>query len=110
MLHKDEQSPDNYRLFDYERDILGALNWDEFSFINKAQNLLLNDEKLQRTIARIDYKTDENQQQHLELTEPIHEYMLFDPQTGLDIPFLVRQLIEVIPNPWQSVRILDNIS
>jgi len=107
VLHKDEQSPDNYRLFDYERDILGALDWDKFSFINKAQNLLLNDEKLQRTIARIDYKTDENQQQHLELTEPIHEYMLFDPQTGLDIPFLVRQLIEVIPNPWQSVRILD---
>ena len=29
------------------------------------------------------------------------------PEEGLDIPFLVRQLLDVIPNPWQGVRILE---
>ena len=29
------------------------------------------------------------------------------PEEGLDRPFLVRQLLDVVPNPWQGMRILD---
>ena len=29
------------------------------------------------------------------------------PDEGLDVPFLVRQLLDVIPNPWQGMRILS---
>jgi type III restriction enzyme len=29
------------------------------------------------------------------------------PDEGLDVAFLVRQLLDVIPNPWQGMRILD---
>ncbi len=107
VLHKDLDSKAGYRLFDYERDILGHLDWEGLSFVDKAQDFQLIDQKLKRTIARINYKKTQEQTSLLDFADQIHEEIAFDRQAGLDIAFLVRQLTEVIPNPWQAVRILN---
>lgn len=102
VLHQDESTAEGYRLLDYDRDILGELSWDSFSFL-QAESVNIDEvEKLKRTIARVDIDKqpdDEGLFSH-QLVEEI-------PDEGLDIPFLVRQLLEVIPNAWQGMRILD---
>lgn len=107
VLHRDAGRKDGYRLFDYERDVLGDLDWESLSYLN-SENFQLVDDKLQRTIARIDYKMSKDNQGELDLTEPVHESIEFDPSAGLDISFMVRQLTDVIPNPWQAMRVLTH--
>ena len=98
VLHRDAGYKDGYRLFDYERDVLGDLDWESLSYLN-AENFQLVDDKLKRTIARIDYKMSKDNQGELDLADPVHENIEFDPNAGLDISFMVRQLTDVIPNP-----------
>lgn len=107
VLHRDAGYKDGYRLFDYERDVLGDLDWESLSYLN-ADNFQLVDDKLQRTIARIDYKISKDKQGELDLADPVHENIEFDPNAGLDISFMVRQLTDVIPNPWQAMRVLTH--
>lgn len=107
VLHRDAGYKDGYRLFDYERDVLGDLDWESLSYLN-ADNFQLVDDKLQRTIARIDYKMSKDNQGELDLADPVHENIEFDPSAGLDISFMVRQLTDVIPNPWQAMRVLTH--
>ncbi|WP_027253006.1 DEAD/DEAH box helicase [Photobacterium halotolerans] len=107
VLHRDAGYKDGFRLFDYERDVLGDLDWESLSYLN-AENFQLVDDKLQRTIARIDYKMSKDNQGELDLADPIHENIDFDPSAGLDISFMVRQLTDVIPNPWQAMRVLTH--
>lgn len=107
VLHRDAGYKDGYRLFDYERDVLGDLDWESLSYLN-AENFQLVDDKLKRTIARIDYKMSKDNQGELDLADPVHENIEFDPSAGLDISFMVRQLTDVIPNPWQAMRVLTH--
>jgi len=107
ILHRDERCVDGYRLFDYERDVLECLDWESLSYLN-VENFMLSNEKLQRTIARIDYKTSKNNQGELSLTDPVQKNIEFNMSMRLDISFMVRQLIDVIPNPWQAMRVLTN--
>lgn len=105
VLHKDG-SPAGYRALDYDRDILGELDWECFRFLQAESVNVEADEKLQRTIARIDIdkKGKEGGQTVLDLAQEERQRM---PDEGLDIPFLVRQLLDVVPNPWQGMRILE---
>ncbi|EBO6604302.1 DEAD/DEAH box helicase family protein [Vibrio sp. 818] len=107
VLHRDAGYKVGYRLFDYERDVLGDLDWESLSYLN-AENFQLVDDKLKRTIARIDYKMSKDNQGELDLVDPVHENIEFDPSAGLDISFMVRQLTDVIPNPWQAMRVLTH--
>jgi len=108
VLHRDSGLSDGYRLFDYERDILGDLDWESLAYLS-ADSFKLVDDKLQRTIARIDYKTSkDSEQRELDLADTLHEDIESYGNEGLDVSFLVRQLTEVIPNPWQAVRILTD--
>ncbi|MBC8662982.1 DEAD/DEAH box helicase family protein [Vibrio parahaemolyticus] len=107
VLHRDAGYKVGYRLFDYERDVLGDLDWESLSYLN-AENFQLVDDKLKRTIARIDYKMSKDNQGELDLADPVHENIEFDPSAGLDISFMVRQLTDVIPNPWQAMRVLTH--
>ncbi|EPM4026826.1 DEAD/DEAH box helicase [Salmonella enterica] len=107
VLHRDSGYKVGYRLFDYERDVLGDLDWESLSYLN-AENFQLVDDKLKRTIARIDYKMSKDNQGELDLVDPVHENIEFDPSAGLDISFMVRQLTDVIPNPWQAMRVLTH--
>lgn len=105
VLHRDMTAKGGYRLFDYERDILGSLDWEQLFYLN-ADGFQLVQDKLQRTIARIDYKMSKDNQGELDLSDSVHENIEFDAGAGLDIAFMVRQLTDVIPNPWQAMRIL----
>ncbi|EGR2287801.1 restriction endonuclease subunit R [Vibrio parahaemolyticus] len=105
VLHKDSGHQGGYRLFDYERDILGELDWESLSYF-KVDEFQLVDDKLQRTIARLDYKKSKDKQGELELSDPVQENIEFDDGDGLDLSFMARQLTDVIPNPWQAIRVL----
>lgn len=107
VLHRDAGNKDGYRLFDYERDVLADLDWESLSYLN-AENFQFVDDKLQRTIARIDYKMTKNNQRELDFADPVHENIEFDSSAGLDISFMVRLLTDVIPNPWQAMRVLTH--
>lgn len=105
VLHRDQSSTDGYRALDYDRDILGELDWESFQFL-QAESVAVDEmEKLKRTIARVDIDKKEkgNGQTVLNFT---HQEVDGIPDEGLDVAFLVRQLLDVIPNPWQGMRVL----
>jgi type III restriction enzyme len=106
VLHRDTDAKADYRTLDYERDILGALDWESFRYLQADSVHVDVEEKLKRTIARIDIdkKGKEDSQTVFDLTQEDLETL---PDEGLDVAFLVRQLLDVIPNPWQGMRILD---
>ena len=103
VLARDKEAATGYRLLDYDRDILGELEWESFRYLKTDGMKIEEQEKLKRTIARVDLdqKQDEDEFFSHELIDEI-------PDEGLDIVFLVRQLLDVIPNPWQGMRILDD--
>lgn len=104
VLHQDSTAPDDVRELDYERDILGELDWESFRFLRAHGMTLEEDEKAVRTMARINMQSS---QEGPSVTEELfHEQVADMPEEGLDVPFLVRQLLDVIPNPWQGMRIL----
>ena len=62
--------------------------------------------ELERTVARVtlDRKAKETGQTVFELEQEAVEAL---PEEGLDAPYLVRQLLDVVPNPWQGMRLLE---
>lgn len=106
MLHRDAGEADGYRVLDYERDILGELDWEGLHFLSAASLDVDGEARLTRTLARVslDRSCGETGQTTFELHQ---EAVATMPEEGLDIPFLVRQLLDVIPNPWQGVRVLE---
>lgn len=105
VLHRDKSAPDGYRPLDYDRDVLGALDWESLRFLD-LKKATVDDDKLQRTVARVtlDRKAKETGQTVFELE---HEEIKALPEEGLDEPYLVRQLLDVVPNPWQGMRLLE---
>jgi type III restriction enzyme len=105
VLHRDSGKKSDHRLLDYERDILGELDWESFRYSGAETFPLPGDGKNQRTKARIDVKrTGDKQEVVQELFQESSDEM---PEEGLDLPFLVRQLLDVVPNPWQGMRIFE---
>ena len=102
ILHKDGKK--DFRLLDYERDILGDLDWTEFQCL-KATTFETAKAKVERTIATVTVTKNPDGGQMI-LDNIMQEETADLPAEGLDIPFLVRQLLEVIPNPWEATRIL----
>lgn len=99
VLHTD--GPRNWRPIDYERDILGCLDWEAFEY-RKAESVTLDalEAEMRHTFV-MDTGT-----RNFELTpRKTDEEILAG--TGLDRIFLIRQLTGIIPNPWQAARILD---
>lgn len=105
VLHHDADALDGYRVLDYERDVLGELDWDALQFL-AVEKAAMDEDKLQRTVARvtIDRKANEAGQTVIELQQDEIDVV---PEEGLDTPYLVRQLLDVVPNPWQGMRLLD---
>ncbi|WP_316347356.1 DEAD/DEAH box helicase family protein [Desulfuromonas acetoxidans] len=106
VLHRDVSEEAGYRLLDYDRDILGELDWEAFRFLQAEQVHVEMEDKLKRTIARINI--EKKDKEHSQTVFQLDQQEFQDiPDNGLDRPFLVRQLLDVIPNPWQGMRILD---
>jgi type III restriction enzyme len=105
VLHRDASStPKGWRLLDYDRDILAELDWENFNYSHPDADLSEEDH-IRRTVARVNINRES--QQHLPL-DLHHETVEWMPGEGLDLPFLARQLLDVIPNPWQAMRILED--
>lgn len=104
VLARDETAVKGYRLLDYDRDILGELDWEAFRYLQADSVNVEEQEKLKRTIARVDLDQKKEDEAKLFFQEMVDHI----PDEGLDIPFLVRQLLDVVPNPWQGMRILDD--
>lgn len=105
VLHRDNSVSEGYRPLDYDRDVLGELDWESLRFLG-ANKTAMDEDKLQRTVARVtlDRKANETGQTVFELEQEAVETL---PEEGLDAPYLVRQLLDVVPNPWQGMRLLE---
>lgn len=105
VLHQDANSPDGYRPLDYERDVLGALDWEALQFLG-ADKATMDADKLERTVARV--TLDRNAKEDGQTSFALEQEAVYSvPEEGLDIPYLVRQLLDVVPNPWQGMRLLE---
>ena len=105
ILYRDAKAKDGFRLLDYERDILGEIDWENLHFLRAGEFQAEDQDKLRRTVARVNFEKKNDGQ--FEFTDALLQSEEEIPEDGLDFPFLVRQLMEIIPNPWQAVRILE---
>lgn len=92
-----------WRQFDYDRDLLSRLDWSKFSYTNR--DTYTPDEKnaIERTLVRVSVEDLGNVDDELPKLETFEQGV--EPE--LDFPALVRLLLDVIPNPWQAARILN---
>jgi len=105
ILHRDNSHVEGYRALDYERDVLGEVDWEALQFL-AADSPNMDADRLERTVARVSLnkKSKGTGQTVFELEQEEIEGI---PEGGLDLPFLVRQLLDVVPNPWQGMRLLE---
>ncbi len=94
----------DWRQFDYDRDLLSRLDWSKFSYTNRATFTPDERDAVERTLVRVSLEdlgnVDDTDLPRRETTEE-------DMDLELDFPALVRLLLDVIPNPWQGARILE---
>lgn len=104
VLHREGKG---WRGIHYERDILAQVGWDKLSY--DIDLFLDGKDAPSVTTTIIDVEKDDD------LLEPGQRELKLTTQTKLetvwtekriDIAFLSRHLIDVIPNPWQASRII----
>ncbi len=103
VLHKDGN---NWRDIDYERDILSNIPWQELTY--DIEHFLDSKDSPITTETSIDVKNAKDLSDHqgeLSLITNIQKHDMWI-EKKLDLAFLSRPLIDVIPNPWQGSRIL----
>lgn len=103
VLHKDGN---DWRDIQYERDILSEIPWHDLSY-DVEQFLDAKDAPL-TTETSIDVRERNDltgEQGTLELVPYTQKHDVWVDQK-LDLAFLTRNLMDVIPNPWQAARIL----
>ena len=91
VLHKQGR---NWRELDYERDILGAIDWYQLgpvAPINLGEAVQL--QEIRATI-------------HLQDEAVIHKKLQESAAHNLEVAFFVRRLGDVLPNPWHAARIV----
>jgi type III restriction enzyme len=93
----------DWRVFDYERDLLSRLDWSQFSYTKRATFTPDEKESVERTLVRVSVEDLGNVDDEDMPKPKISER---DVEPELDFPTLVRLLLDVIPNPWQGARIL----
>ena len=100
VLHRDGKK---YRELEFESDILPEINFGTFSYRKAADFPIADYDGAKRAAVDIDFASREK----------------FAIETGaasieaaeaeaLDRPALVRRMLDVVPNPWQGMRILDD--
>ena len=91
VLHKDGEK---WRPIDYDRDILGSLNWANIG-AGAAVNLDDRDTIMESRIAVGLQGAGESSESELDTGE------------RLTLDYFVRRLMDTVPNPWQAARIVD---
>lgn len=91
-----------YRLLDYDRDILRELNWSSFSYSNDLPIGDVDAPVKTHTSMNLNNYAGQLKIEWQTTKESI------DQEPEMDIPFLARQLMEIVPNPWLAARILHD--
>jgi type III restriction enzyme len=100
VLHRDGKK--KFRDLDYEADVLGCIDFEALSYRKATEfNVKEYDVGKQQTFT-IDLKAGET----FDLASEKTGAEIIIDQT-LDRPGLIRRMIDVVPNPWQGARILD---
>lgn len=90
-----------FREFDYERDIWPGIDWESLHWRKAGEWTPDSGQKIEQTKTRVDVNGE------LGLLPGLAErHELESPET-LDFAFLVRLMLDVIPNPFQGARILN---
>ncbi len=93
---------DEWRKFDYDRDMLSRLDWEKFSFAKQFTPDGI--QSYERTVSRVSVE-DLGNVDDADLPKPVTTEA--EVPAELDFSALVRLLVDVIPNPWQAARILE---
>ncbi len=92
VLHRERKG---WRPIDYDRDILGALNWDA---IDAGAMVNLDDTDVaQEIIATMSIQSEE-----------IISKKSIDTEKQLSLDYFVRRLMDMVPNPWQAARMAES--
>ncbi len=94
----------DWRLLDYDRDLLSRVDWDALSYMDRGTFTPDEKEALERTLVRVRM---EDLGEDFSSTFPKAETTEEDVAPELDLPALVRLLLDVVPNPWQGARIVN---
>ena len=100
VLHR--ESKKRYRDLDYGADVLACVNFEAFSY-RQAESFDFADYDL---ASRHSFEVDIAKSKSFALgaTEAKPEEVA---EASLDRPGLIRRMLDVVPNPWQGARILD---
>jgi type III restriction enzyme len=98
-------SKEDIRPFDYYRDILGEINWTDYScpddfIVNSALSLDI-------SVATIDIRDDKKGQDEFKFDFG-HTHSGLQ-EVSIDYPLLTNQLTDKIPNAFEARRILDKV-
>ena len=92
VLHKEGYK---WRPIDYDRDILGAIDW---SGIDAGGAVSLEDKNIIREmIATVDIRAESKTSEQV-----------FDTGERLSLDYFVRRLTDVVPNPWQAACMAES--
>jgi type III restriction enzyme len=100
VLHRDGKK--SFRDLDYEGDVLAHIDFDALSY-RKAKEFNVKDYDLGKQQA---FTVDIRDGGTFDLESEVAGAEVVD-QT-LDRPGLIRRMLDVVPNPWQGARILDD--
>lgn len=100
ILHRDGKK--NYRELDYEADVLALVGFEKFSYREGDGFDFADYDVASRHSVQIDIVRSEEFE--LGATEAKPETVI---EANLDRPALIRRMLDVVPNPWQGARILD---
>jgi type III restriction enzyme len=101
VLHKGKRR--QYRELDYDRDILGELDWEALTYSATKTVVLGEFDPSKRYSSLIDLSKG----QSFGLSTGDTETVTIDTDR-IDRPHMIRQLLDVVPNPWQGARIIDD--
>jgi type III restriction enzyme len=97
-------STGEWRPFDYDRDLLSRLEWSEFGYTKRKNFMPDEQEAIVRTLIRVNLEDLRNDAGSA--TFPNLETTL-EAESEIDSAGLARLLLDVMPNPWHGVRILN---
>lgn len=93
-----------FKRFNYISDILSKIEWNKFSY-DKIDNLLNLESKDENYIQELDF--DEHDDGRLKVFEKDHQKSNINQK--INYISLVNYLNSIVPNPWQSYRIIHEV-
>ncbi len=91
--------------FDYYTDILGNIQWDDYSF-EKLENIVLADKKVMHyQHLTVDWEKERSGQLDFLKGQKESEQITNE----VSITLMVSQLMEKVPNAWQAFRIIERV-